>query len=612
MKRLLQVLAIGAAALLAVRLMAQDTGGGGDAVGGGGGDQGAGNMGTMPAPADNSDSTTPSDTGGGDNGTNGNNGGTGTNGGTEGNGGSGTSGGNGGTQGGNGEIPSGGENGNGNGSTVTPPSGTPGGPSTIVPPTSFLPGTEGGVPGLTPVPGTSGTAAAAAAAAARAAAQAAPVTFSLPGGYNGAAGQTFVLGQGRLARPPLTFTVNVSLGYNDNVFEAPSHVTPGPTPSPAPTPPLEGRIAGFRDRPPTPPTPIIVFFRPKAVPTPAIQRPTSAGVIGSAVGNITLGAQVQKGTPRTIVTADLSGGANDYFSRPGGKIDYTGNFDLILDHRLTPRVSFSAEASAVYTQTPNFALLNAPTTNTGNGGSYLNGNIKTDLSISFSQRISNVSSYSLGFNLLNQTAADNVYSNTFGTQFRYAVSARNTVTAELRTTDNIYPTNSGANNSAVFYLLGLDTFISSRLRNTISAGIDQDSYSNGQDQSSPYVEVATTLSLPRGGGLTLSNRYGSENSGNAATTAVSYRGSLTLAQPLSTKLVASFSLAYNHYVATDSSDPAGSYTQDQLQASASLGFNVSPRLTLSLSYTFTDLMTTQINSSYIQDQVFLGGTYLFR
>jgi hypothetical protein len=581
MRRTLQALAVCAALLLAAHMMAQDTGGGGGADSSGGS-------------TDNSGGSSGSDNSGGGN----------TNGGAMGGGaapaggtGDQSQGGTGAGAPGNGELPAGGgTEGTGQGSSIAPPS----------PAASPSPGAAAPVPTPSPTPsplnGNTTT---------QGSLQTAPVTFTLPGTYGNASSQSFTLGQGRLSKPPITFTTTISQGFDSNIFSADADLKPTPTPIPEPTPPLEERFTGvFRISPPSPPTPIFQIFRPKALPTPSPVVPL--GVIGSPVSTLSLGVQVQEGSPRTLLTMDLSVGAQDYWDQPGKSTDYTGSFDLTAVHRISPRATVSLEATAVYQNTPDFSLLNAPT-NTGNGGSYLNGSFKGDLTYAWSSRISTVTSAEVDFNLLQTNASSNLYQFTYGTQFRYAVSARNSVTAELRQSSTVYPTNSTANNSGLFYLLGLDTFFSSKLRNTIDGGFEVQSYSGGgASQTIPYMETATTLALPRQGTLSWTNRFGSEETGNSTQTSTSYRTGVTLSQPISTKLVASFTLAYNFVTTKDATNSAGAVTQTQVQAAFSLGYTLSPRLSLSLSYTYIDLLTTTINSSYTRDQIFLGGTYTFR
>ena len=464
MRRRLKVLALCAAALLAVRMMAQDTSGG----------NGAGGTG------DASGTTTPDNSGGSTNpdnsGASGNtNDGT-TNGTTSPNGGSGTQGEGTTTAPGAGETPAPG----------TGTEGTGGAPGTLPPsaPSAFPPGFAPPVPGVTPAASASPSPTPIGPNTVNPGAQGAaspPVTFSVPAGYGGVSGpQSLTLGQGRLAKPPITFSISVTQGYDDNVYSADSHIvaTPSPSVRATPTPPLEARVIGFRIQPPFPPTPVLQYFRPKASPTPTVRTPAPLGVVGSPLSTVTIGTSVQIGNPRTVLTMDLSGGGQEYWNEPGGNLDYTGNFDMTLVHKLTPRMSMSVVASAVYQDTPNFALVNAPT-NAENSGSYLNGNLAVSLNYNWTARVSTVTTYSLGFNLLQAGGADNLYQNTIGTQFRYTVSPRNTVTAELRGTEAVYPSNSAANNSEVYYLLGLDTYLTARISNTFSAGIESASTQPG-------------------------------------------------------------------------------------------------------------------------------------
>jgi hypothetical protein len=594
MKRRLQLLAICAAALLAMHLMAQDTGGAsGGGSGGGETSGGAGGTGGATGP-DNSGGTTGPD----------NSGGMGetplpTEGaGSQGQGGAGsptpTP-----TPGSN-ELFGPGTEGTGEGSTIVPTS-----PGATPPPGVATP-----TPGTTPTPSPT-PAGGNAANGGQGTEESAPVTLTLPGGYGGSAPLSFTLGSGRLAKPPITFTASASQGYDTNIFDADSSPVATPTPRPEATPPLEARVVATRINPPSLPTFVFQLFRPKAAPAPTPARPL--GVVGSPVSSLTLGAQVQKGSPRTVLTMDLSAGVNDYWNQPGEKTDYTGSYDLAFLHRLTPRASFSLEVSAVYQKTPDFALINAPTNNGNNSGNYLNGSLKADLSYTWTQRISTVTSYALETSLLQSNAGDDLYETTYGTQIRYTVSARNTLTADLRYAETEYPTNATANDSSIYYLVGLDTTFSTRLQNNISAGLEVQSFSGGgASQSIPYLESSTTLGLPRGGALTWTNRYGSEETGSVDETSKSYRTGLTLTQPLSTKLVGSLSVAYNYLLTTDTVTAADSFTQNQLQASASLNYTLSPRFSLSLSYTVTNFMTTQINSSYDRQQITVGGSYTFR
>jgi hypothetical protein len=622
MKRRLQLLAVCVAALLAVRLMAQDNGAGAGGDASGGADtNGAASPDTSGA-SDNSGSLEGNTNGAGGN----------TNGGGTGNTGGGTNqNGNGNTNGNSNEglpLPGGGsgtQNGNGLPGTgdlfgpvpgagsnslfgpVTTPEGTGLGNSILPEPApSAAPGEL--IPAATPSPTpfspfnpASGNTAAPVQA---------PVTFTLPGGYGGGPATTFTLGQGVLARPPITASLSVSQGYDDNIYSAPSHFSPTPTPTPGPTPPLEARLITFRISPPLPPRPVYEYFRPKVpTPTPA---PTPLGIVGSPVSSISLGVNIQKGTPRTVFVMGMSLGLSNDWNENGGAFDFTGSLNLQLVHRITERATLSISMNAVYQKTPNFALINAPTTNGNNSGNYLNGNASVDFTYDWTSRISTVTTYNANFELLQTDASQNLIENSYGTQFRYTVSPRTTVTAELRQSLGQYA-NANADLTDTFYLLGMDTIFTDRLRNTFGAGIETQKFaSSGATESEPYFESNTSLVLPRGASLDWSNRYGYQESGGINQTITSYRTTLSYGQPLSTKLNGSISIAYNNFKLTDTQTPANDYTQNQFQFSASLGYSISPRLSLSLSYTYLYFLSTVPNSDYVRNQIYLGGSYTFQ
>lgn len=85
----------------------------------------------------------------------------------------------------------------------------------------------------------------------------------------------------------------------------------------------------------------------------------------------------------------------------------------------------------------------------------------------------------------------------------------------------------------------------------------------------------------------------------------------SFSQPLSNRLSVSASLAYNYVTVTDSGDSSASYNQNQLQWNLNFGYAFSQRINLGLSYTFTDLLTTQVNSSYQRQSLYVNCNYTF-
>ena len=608
MKRRLQSLSLCVAVLFAIHLMAQDNGGSGmsgaDSSGASGQSSDQSNQSNQ-----STDQSSQSSSGGGSStsGASSSSGGSSNSGGSSSSGGSSNSGGPSSIFDQQNPLPSSGAGqGAGNTGDLFGPAATPSGNSGLYPGTA--PGGNSGLypgaspsatPGssLVPIPNLTGSATYPAfpsptpfTAPGAAGPAPAPISLTIPEAYGGASSQTLTLGEGRLALPPITFTFTASTGYDDNIYSADSHYQ-----APKAVPP---------------PTPVYQYFRPK-FPT-AVPSPTPLGVLGSTTSSANVGAHVQVGNPRTILIMDAGLGEQFDWNQPGGGQDFNANLTLEMVHELTPHAQLSITTGAVYQNTPNFALVNAPTNNGNSGGNFLNGSSMVNLTYNWSARLSTVTSYSLGYNILQKNTQQNLYVSTFGNQFRYTVSARNTVTAEIRETIGDYPSNPSANSTGTSYLVGLDTFISAKIRNTFSVGIESYKVTGGASQLLPYFESDTTLFLPRGAGLTWSNEYGSQESPSPQEPTTSYRTTLSLSEPLSAKLFASLSITYNYVNAKDTVNSAASYYQKQFQGSFTLGYTVSPRLSLSLSYNAFDFLTNIINSSYERDQVYFSGVYTFR
>ena len=126
------------------------------------------------------------------------------------------------------------------------------------------------------------------------------------------------------------------------------------------------------------------------------------------------------------------------------------------------------------------------------------------------------------------------------------------------------------------------------------------------------MESDTTLVLPREASLVWTNRFGLEASGNSASTTQSFRTFLTLNEPLSTKLAASASVAYNILQTTNTGATTSSSYQDQFQLNLGLSYMFSPRFSMGLNLSYYDLKTDSVNGSYQSEQLTLQGTYLFR
>lgn len=380
-----------------------------------------------------------------------------------------------------------------------------------------------------------------------------PTTFTVPGFY-GRGAQQYEVGAGRLARPHFRFHSNLSTGYDDNVFQTPTHGPSTPTQIVpilvSPAVPAHTELVTVPSGDPLVPdeqveTPVPARkakFRFQTIPgVPAAQRIASWVTRGSA------GWDMQFADRRSLFTFDLDAGDSYYWNRPGKKSDYNGTTSLVYLRKLSGRAQFTFSLSAAYQSQPNFAQPNQPTSNTV--GSYLTANLKADLSYRLTPRFSTVTS--LSYNSLysqQSTQRTGDYGETtFGTELRYLFSPRFTLLGEVRYSTQQHPDDATQDTNTYFVLVGGEWTLSRRFTSSLRIGNSYETYSNtGTKANSPYLEGTLDYRLARGTSLEWNARYGFENSGSANSQSRVARTGLVLTQIFSPRLQASLSVNLIH------------------------------------------------------------------
>jgi opacity protein-like surface antigen len=430
-------------------------------------------------------------------------------------------------------------------------------------------------------PGTSGGGEMPGQGASAPAQSATPITVQ---GAYGTAPVTVTPGEGRFAKPPYDFVFTLQQGYDDNIFTSPSH--PDPL------------------NPGTPKT-------------------------ASLTTNGSIGFQMQAATPRTVFTLDSSIGALYSWNRPGATTpaDYTGSLSFLFFHRINPRTDFTATASLSYQAQPNFSALNAPTR--VGGGSYIQGASRLNLSYLWSARLQTNTSYSYNTTLHEKSEAKtgDSYQNTLGNEWRYLYSPRTSLVAEARVMETTNPKNQTADSRSYFLLLGYDYAFTQRLRTTLRAGNQMVSFqSGGASQSSPYVEATLTYIYGHQSTLTWTNRYGLEQTSSVTQKTSSIRSGLNINHVVTARITAVAGINYNRQTTESSTQtvyldffgtpvpytiPGSSVTEQQFNCVLGLQYLVTPKLTLTANYTFTDILSTIKTADYLRSQFSLGASYTF-
>lgn len=496
-------------------------------------------------------------------------------------------------------------------STITPPPPPPETPPAAAGPTP--------APGLTPAPG------AGAPTENGPAPEAAPLSFTLPGG-SGFGPVTLTAGEGRFAQPRYRFTGTLSQGYDDNVFSTPSNPLKQPTSAKVLV--QEQRqvatgnfinLGGFFV--PEIRTEFVTVERKIKLPKQPQQE-----IIGSAVTRAGIGFQTQSAMPRTVYTFDANVGALYYYSRPERSTDYNGSIGLNFLHRINARTTVSAQGDLVYASQPNFSRINTPTSQST--GDNVSANAKIDLSYLWSPRVSSVLSYTINGTLFQEKSAatsggGDTLENGLSTQIRYTISPRTTAIMELRETQRSHANDPAQDSTNTFVLFGADYMPSRRLRATALVGeqtqvrtggtaTNNGGSSGGSTLATPYAETTLGYIFPRGSTVTWTNRYGFEDSGSSLQSQQTYRTNLNLNYVLGARTTAGIGVAYNRvttsFIDGNSQDDI---TQEQLQASITLQYILSRTLSFNANYTLTQLTSNQQGADYRRNQIFIGGSYSF-
>ncbi len=390
-----------------------------------------------------------------------------------------------------------------------------------------------------------------------------PASFTVPGFY-GRGSQQFVVGEGRLARPRFRYHGSLSTGYDDNVFQTPTHGPSAPEQKVqilvAPAVPTTNAFVTVPSGDPLVPDSDVLTeipgskakFRTQTIPAvPAAERKSSWVTRASA------GFDVQMANRRNLFTFDLDAGDNYYWDRPGKKSDYNGSVSLVYLRKLTGRAQFTMTLGANYQTEPDFSQPNQPTSN--QGGSHLSVNAKADLSYRLTPRFSSVTSVSYtSLHAAEKTQRSGDYGETtFGTELRYLFSPRLTLLGELRYSSSMHQDDIAQDTTSYFLLVGGELTLTRRFSASVRLGETMQTYTEGGSKSSsPYLEATLDYRLARATTVQWNARYGFENSGNSHSQSTVARSGLVLTQIFSPRLQGSLSLNLIHNSISTTSEVA--------------------------------------------------------
>ncbi len=336
----------------------------------------------------------------------------------------------------------------------------------------------------------------------------------------------------------------------------------------------------------------------------------------SFYSNLAAGAFYEFGGPRFQFSTSLGAGATYYYTRPGKKMDYNGQFSLSAVYRATPRLTLSIDTTTAYMAQPDTNIIGG--TNQVNGD-YINSNTSLDATYQWAEKFSTVTGYQIYANYyleqeLNDTQS--FISQTIHQSARWLLLPKTTVLVEYRANSIVYPGGEGINSFGNFALFGWDQIFNPRLKWTARLGVEQRFNQNPVDGNSiyfgPFGESALTYQFRQASTLAWNARYGTEPSGiTDVSQRQTFRTGLTVTHAFTPRISGNLGLGFEvDYF--DQANVISAFTETIVDVSAGLTFKVNRHISLSAGYQFVTVYAPEnISYEYTRNVAFGGVNFAF-
>jgi hypothetical protein len=448
-------------------------------------------------------------------------------------------------------------------------------------------------------------------------------SYTAPSFY-GAPRQVLTPGQGRFARPRYRYTVSTAIGFDDNTQQTPErdNIEDQVVRQVIPAQPEVAVFQTVREQ-----TGVTFFagqFQPtfRTVQKKVVLRPAQPEQVietpipgfefaernASVVSRLDGQVDVQWANARELFTMDLRAGAEYYWNRDKDPLQFNGSLAATYLRRLTPRMQATANASMSYQSEPDYSQINVSDT-AGGGGGFFVGNVKLDLSYRWAARFSTVTSVT-GSSILysGDRSVGSFYDVGLGNEFRYTQSRRTTWVLEGRYSHLQYLEALDGAISTFFFLLGSDWTVSRRLRTTLRIGQTVRKFPTGGNASSPYGEVGVFYQPTRRDQLSLTGRYGFEQTASADEQSVVGRVSVGYTRTFSPRFQGSLTA---NYVRSAVTNRGFENTTTLYDAALVLQYMFTRRFSMNARYSYTLSKTEIGQSDFDRTRFFLTGEYEF-
>ena len=320
---------------------------------------------------------------------------------------------------------------------------------------------------------------------------------------------------------------------------------------------------------------------------------------------------------RTTLSIGAGAGIVYYFDHgsSGREYDVNANVSIAWTYKVSPRLLLSASSVNLIQSQPDFQLVGL---NTSRSGDYFYSSNRFALTYQFSRRFSTVSSYAPVF----IRYFDEPYSTQqdrnehyFAQEFRFLLAPTISLVGEYRFGYIDY-SDIRLDSHAHYLLAGVDATLSPRLRFAVRVGAEIRDYNQlNSDVTSPYAEVSGTYEYMRDSSITLSMRYGIEQtdvSGTRDRRAV--RLGIVVRQRITPRISAFGSFYYTNsdyegrgplaFVATN-------FKENVYDVALGLRYGINRNFAVDAGYLHTTADSDVLGRSYDRNRLYIGARFQF-
>ena len=351
----------------------------------------------------------------------------------------------------------------------------------------------------------------------------------------------------------------------------------------------------------------------------------SSGGQGSFFSDATVGLTYSFGTERTRASLSTSASVTYYDSpgRNGFSFNPDLNLNLGLSHAVSERLNLNASAVVRYGSEPDFSTDLGQNRRVGN---YFETEDSISASYEWLERFSTVTRFSFariqyGEEMLsmlqdNFSQRQSRFEYGFGQQFRFLFLPFTTITADYDFSTVSYDL-PNRDSTTHFLLAGIDQTLGPHLQATLHAGAQfRHSELNQSDTINPSFDGSLNWIVGEKTSVNFTMRYLTEEPDLiGATSQTTFRTGLGATYALTERISSNLGLFYVHDTPNSRTDlpvmlqPSSS--EDSVDIGLSLQYAVTPRLSLTAGFHFTDVLSDVQQRSYLRSSYSGGLSYSF-